>query len=234
MRRIQLWLRRFLPALYRFLAILLLLVIALFILIDYRLQPTLLKIAETRANMIASNVINRAVHEKVARTMRYEDLYSVRQDNHGKIVMMQPNTGEINRLAAEAAIQIQEALKNISEERIRIPLGQALGSHLLASMGPWISVRIVPVGTIGISVFDRFEQAGINQTRHKLYLDVTVGIRIVVPLVSQTASVNVKLPLTEGIILGEVPEVYFGLGDFLGQSKVVQEEKINLQPQRAP
>lgn len=234
LRRFELATRRIAPLIFRTLALLLLIITVGFVIVDYRLKPTLIKIAETRANMIATNLVNRAIHEKVARTMRYEDLYTIRQDNRGKIVMMQPNTGEINRLAAEATISIGESLKNISEERIRIPLGQALGSTLLASMGPWISVRIVPVGTIAVNVTDRFEQAGINQTRHKLYLDVNVGIRVVVPTVSQNVNVNVKLPLTEGIILGEVPQVYLGLSELFGQSEVIEEEQYSVGPQRVP
>ncbi|MBO8126832.1 MAG: sporulation protein YunB [Firmicutes bacterium] len=230
----QLRIRALSPVFLRILIVFLFLAAVVFVIVDYRLKPTLLKIAEARANMIATSVINRAIHEKVARTMRYEDLYSIRQDNRGRVVLMQPNTGEINRLAAEATIQIQEALKNISEERIRIPLGQALGSHLLASMGPWISVRIVPIGFIEVDVTDHFEECGINQTRHKLYLDVTVGIKIVVPLVSDNVLVNAKLPISEGIILGDVPEVYFSLDELFGKNTTGSDEKINLQPRRVP
>ncbi len=234
LRRLQLGVRAASPYFFRLVAILLILALIGFVILDYRLKPTLLRIANTRANMIATSVINRAIHEKVARSLKYEDLYFVRQDNQGRVVMMQPNTGEINRIAAEATIQISEALKNISEERIRIPLGQALGSHLLASMGPWISVRILPAGTINVNVTDQFIHSGINQTRHKIYLDVTVGIRIVVPLVSERVAVNVKMPVSEGIILGDVPEVYFSLNDLFSKALGGSTESYNLQPQPVP
>ncbi|MGE5577342.1 MAG: sporulation protein YunB [Syntrophothermus sp.] len=188
--------------------------------VDRRLKPTLLQIAEARARVIATRAINGAINEKMVRSMRYEDLYSIKTDARGKIVFMQPNTGEINRLASETTIQVQEALKSIADERIRIPLGQVLGSQLFASFGPWIQVKIVPIGTVETFVRDKYEQAGINQTRHKLYMEVQGTIKIVVPLITANVVVRTEVPITEGVIVGEVPQVYLGIdGGTLNQLK---------------
>lgn len=187
--------------------------LTLFIIVDQRLKPTLLQIAEARATVIATQAINRAVNERISRTMKYEDLYMVRTDNRGRVVLMQPNTGEINRLASDTTIQVQEVLRSVSEEKIRVPLGQVFGSQLLASLGPWIAVRVVPIGTVETAVLDRFEAMGINQSRHKVYMQVKASVKIVVPLVSSYVQVRTELPIAEGLILGEVPQVYFGLTD---------------------
>lgn len=189
------------------------LALSIFIVIDQRLKPTLLQISEVRATSIATQAINRAVSERIARTIKYEDLYMVRTDNRGRVVLMQPNTGEINRLASDTSIQVQEVLRGVSDERIRVPLGQVLGSQLLASMGPWISVRVVPVGMVETAVLDRFEEVGINQSRHKVFMQVKASVRIVVPLVSASVQVKTELPIAQSIVLGEVPQVYFGRAD---------------------
>ncbi len=205
-----------------FLALLALLLVFLssVVFVDRRLKPTMLQIAEARARVIATRAINGAINEKTVRSMRYEDLYSIKTDTRGKIVFMQPNTGEINRLASETTIQVQEALKSIADERIRIPLGQVLGSQLFASFGPWIQVKIVPIGTVETFVRDKYEQAGINQTRHKLYMEVLGTVKIVVPLITSNVVVRTEVPLTEGIIVGEVPQVYLGIdGNTLNQFK---------------
>ncbi|NLU40897.1 MAG: sporulation protein YunB [Firmicutes bacterium] len=182
---------------------------ALFV-IDVRLRPTILAYAEARALTIATDAINSAVNDKIAISIKYEDLIDYRQDNQGRIVAMRLNTGEINRLASQTTIQVQSTLRSISEDRIRIPLGQALGSQILANYGPWITVRIKPLGTVQSTVVDKFEQAGINQSRHKIYLEVTATIQVVIPLVSSTVVVTSEVPIAENIILGEVPEVYVG------------------------
>lgn len=211
--------RTFSKVLLAFLALLLAFLSSV-IFVDRRLKPTMLQIAEARARVIATRAINGAINEKTVRSMRYEDLYSIKTDARGKIVFMQPNTGEINRLASETTIQVQESLRNIADERIRIPLGQVLGSQLFASFGPWIQVKIVPIGTVETFVRDKYEQAGINQTRHKLYMEVQGTIKIVVPLITSNVVVRTEVPITEGIIVGEVPQVYLGIdGNTLNQFK---------------
>ncbi|MGE5554162.1 MAG: sporulation protein YunB [Betaproteobacteria bacterium] len=185
----------------------------LFVVVERRLRPTLAELSKARARALAVGTIQKAIREKVAYGLRYEDLYGVRTDSRGKVVLMQPNTGEVNRVAAELADHVQNALRRLPLERIGIPLGQAFGSQLLATVGPTLWVRVLPVGTVETNLFDRFEQAGINQTRHKLYIEVKATMRVVVPFLDASVDVRTEVPLSESIILGEVPQVYFGLSD---------------------
>lgn len=180
-----------------------------FIVIDRRLRPTLLQFAETRAQVLATRAVNQAITEKVAGSIHYEDLFSVKTDSRGKIVMIQQNTAEVNRLASQATMAVQETLRQITDERIVIPLGQIMGSQLLASYGPKIVVTVVPVGTVTTRVNDRFQQEGINQTRHRIYLQITGQIRIIIPLMSSMVTVVSEVPITDATVLGEVPQVYF-------------------------
>jgi sporulation protein YunB len=167
--------------------------------IETHLKPTLIAIAETRATRIATQAINNVINTKVSLTVDPKTLVNITLDEHGRVVLIQPNTMEFNRLAADTTIKVQNALEEIAEEKITIPI---------ASMGPKITVTIIPVGTVQVKVVDKFEQAGINQTRHMVYLAATTQIRIVVPLVSQSVSVNTQVPIAEYVVVGEVPNTY--------------------------
>ncbi len=180
-----------------------------FLFADHQLRPTIKARAEAHARVLATTSINQAIRENVAKNIRYEDLISVKVDSRGRVVLMQPNTGEINRLASDATITVQELIKN-TKDKIHIPLGQLLGSQLLAGRGPDIPIVIVPVGTVESRVYDVFEQAGINQTRHKIYLQIRSTVRILIPLLSSQVEIKAEVPLTEAVIMGEVPQVYFG------------------------
>lgn len=180
-----------------------------FLFADHQLRPTIKARAEAHARVLATTSINQAIREKVAKNIRYEDLISVKVDSRGRVVLMQPNTGEINRLASDATITVQELMKN-TKDKIHLPLGQLLGSQLLAGRGPDIPIVIVPVGTVESRVYDVFEQAGINQTRHKIYLQIKTTVRILIPLLSSQVEIKAEVPLTEAVIMGEVPQVYFG------------------------
>ena len=167
-----------------------------------------------RAVQTATEVINNSVRVEVAgEGMLYEDLIIVHKDSAGKIVLMQADTAKINKIASDTTIAVQSAILRLGEESLYIPLGQITGLYLLANRGPRIRVEIVPIGTVRVNVDDRFEQSGINQTRHSIYLVFDTDIRVVVPLKSGRASVVTQVPVAESIIVGDVPSTFVSLGD---------------------
>jgi sporulation protein YunB len=104
--------------------------------------------------------------------VNYQDLIFVQKDSQGRIVLMQPNIVRINQLVSDTTLYINNNLKELEKKEFSIPLGQVLGSQLLANYGPHINVKILPIGTVKTIVSDNFVEAGINQTRHRLYLNI--------------------------------------------------------------
>lgn len=209
-------------ALVAFLVMLLLL--CSFLIIDHNLRPTILAISEAKARLMSTKAINDAIHNKVVDDVKYQDLIYVRTDNNGRIVLMQPNTIKINQIASETTLEVQKSLETLKDGYFKIPLGQVLGSQLVANHGPRIKVDIVPLGTVQTEVVDEFQEAGINQTRHLLYLHVKSTIKIVVPLVSSDVKVSTMIPIAETIIVGEVPKTYFKVN--MGENKTYKKESM--------
>ncbi len=187
------------------------LIFLLFTIVEKNLKPTIVQIAEARASLVATETIHRILYEEVLANVNYNELIYVHKDSEQRITMMQANTVKISRIVSQANLEIQEALKNLKDETIQIPLGQTLGSQLLANRGPRISVKLSPVGTVNVNFIDEFQQAGINQVRHILYLNIETTIQIVVPLVTKGVVVNNQVPIAETIIVGQVPSTYFGI-----------------------
>lgn len=203
--------------------ILILLTVVPFSVIESNLAPTILAVAKAYAEQIAITSIQDAVNDKVAKSVEYKDLIFIRTDNRGRVVLMQANTVKINGLAADATLDIQRSLAKLEGKVIRIPLGQVLKSQLLASYGPKIKITLVPIGTVKVKVVDDFQQAGINQTRHRIYLHVYGRVKIVIPLVSDYIEVSSQIPIAETIIVGEVPQTYLNLE--FGKGDIIKEEK---------
>jgi sporulation protein YunB len=198
--------------------LLLLLASGLFVFVDRRVRPTLFSIAEVEVTQMAVDAINKTVQKEVSRkNINYQDFITVHRDYNGRVALMQANTVQINRMAADITLNVQQRLRDLQGKQISIPLGQVLGSYILADMGPYIRVGIHPMGTVSVNVIDRFEQAGINQTRHKVYLDFTTMVRVVVPLYSGEVKIATKVPVAESIIVGDVPEAVINFsGGILG------------------
>ena len=192
----------------------------LFYIVDRNLKPTIIQIARSRAHILATETMNKVLYEEILTNTDYEDLVTVHKDTQQRITLMQANTIKISRILSEANLAIKETLKNLEKQVLYIPLGQALNSSLLAHYGPNITVRLLPVGTVNVTFGDSFEDAGINQTRHILYLNMDTTVKIVVPLVTEDIVVNNRVPIAETIIIGEVPNTYFGIGSALQRQDV--------------
>ena len=193
---------------FSYILLFILVVAGVFTVIDKRLRPTLHQLAMAKARILATEAVTSAVALEIAEDIRWEDLYALRPDSAGKVVLVQPNTGEIDRLTSKVTLRVQEYLNEIGDSKVIIPLGQLLGSHILASIGPRITISIIPIGTVSIKIHSDFEQAGINQIRHKIYLEVIAHMQVVVPMVVATDDIAIQIPITEVLIMGDVPETY--------------------------
>lgn len=204
----------------RRLMLLMLLALAVFMLLDRNFKPLVFSLAEARSAAMASQVLSGALAEALEDGVLYEQLMDVRMDEHGQVALLSANTMSMNRLADKAGAAALRRLQNMSSERVTVPLGAALGMTLFAGSGPGIPVSIVPIGSIRTDFATEFEACGINQTRHKVYLQVTASIRIVIPTGAKTTEVSANMLVAESIIVGGVPEGFVGYN--LG------EEELNL------
>ncbi len=182
-----------------------------FIIVEQRLRPAILSIAEIKADVLATETVNEAIRKEIAGGVHYRDLISITQDENGRIVMAQLNTIKVNRLMADTTIAAQEALVAMGEEPFKIPVGEILGSYLLAAYGPELSVRLIPAGRVNTYLVDSFEDAGINQVRHKIYMDVVTEVRVVIPFISSYVEVHTTVPIADAVYAGDVPETVVNL-----------------------
>ena len=177
------------------------------------LNRTLLAMAEARAEQRALSQINLAFEEIMHQSFEYADFVSVRTDAQGEISMLEANTILMNRLASDAARLAQERIDELAEEGISLPLGSALGASVLSGKGPRVHFEILPVGTVKTGFVTEFESAGINQTRHKISLEATASVRIVVPSGARTVSVTTTALMAESILVGDVPASYIQVAE---------------------
>ena len=158
------------------------------------LNSTLISLAEARAEQRALQQISLALDEVMHKSLDYEDFVDVHYDAEGEASMLSANTILMNRIAADAATAL--------------PLGSALGSGIFSGKGPRLRFEILPVGTVKTAFVTEFESAGINQTRHKISLEATASVRIVLPSGARTVSVRASALMAESILIGDVPQSY--------------------------
>jgi len=190
-----------------FLSFILLIIISIYsyYIVERNIRPTILAMSEINARLIATQAINEAVRSKVI-TDSFSKLIDYKTDNNGRISLIQANSAQMTKLAAETSIEILNEIKEIGITELKIPMSSIFGSQLFANTGPVIGVNIRPAGSVNVDFFTDFEEAGINQTRLKIYLTVKTDVQIVVPLGSNKIDVTTHIPVSETIIVSEVSE----------------------------
>ena len=188
--------------------LLLILVVIGYVMIDDAVRPTILSISEALLRAVAVRAMNDAVRETVGSDISYTDLIIIEKDEDGKIALVSANAVLMNNLAASTAIAAQDKILNIGEQGIRIPIGTILGGQLLSGRGPVVTVKVEPVGSVTSDFKTEFEDAGINQTRHKIYLILNATVRIVIGNAAQTVEIASQVLISETIIIGDVPHSY--------------------------
>ena len=174
-----------------------------------QLKPIMNSMATARI----SNLINNAVAEAVTETIEtgkydYTDLISFEKDHEGKITALTSNMVQCNHLQIEVSENVMKKVGSVSSSELAIPLGSLTGIALLAGRGPNIFVKLLSVGSPTTTFENKFTDAGINQTKHQIVLNITVAVRILMPGYTTSTAVESSLAVAETVIVGFVPDTY--------------------------
>ena len=92
-----------------------------------------------------------------------------------------------------------------------MPVGSLTGISLFSGRGFSLPVEVVAVGSAHGDFQSQFTSAGINQTRHRILLEVTVSVEILLPGETMQTEICPQVPIAETVIVGQVPDTYLGL-----------------------
>ena len=176
---------------------------------QHNVSDILVTLSETRARAIAAEAVNDAV----ATTLRwnsvdYEGLVHITRDGEGNVLSIEADAQNVNLLARQTVSLSAANLNAACEEGIPVPIGAFTGIEVLSGFGPEVTFRVIPVGMVTAKFSSSFDTAGLNQTVHAIYLNVTAAVSIVMPSGTREVSAETQVLVCESVIVGKVPEAY--------------------------
>ncbi|NME83063.1 sporulation protein YunB [Clostridium sp. SM-530-WT-3G] len=180
---------------------------------DRKVMPAVIKIAEIMANSQTLNIINEESIKILNDDFKYDEMVKIEKDSEGNIILIQADTSKLNNIAAELSTNCNNAFKDMDNATIKVPLGWMSDRSIFYNLGPSIKVNIQPVGNIATSYESKFESAGINQTRHKVYLNISAKVRLKLPMNNDDIDVTTQIPVSDTIIVGKIPNTTIGFGE---------------------
>ena len=187
-------------------------IIAVFtaVIIISSINPIFEALCTNKAKSIATIISNEKATE-VMSNYSYEDLIFIEKDSNGNIAMVKSNVITLNEIISDVAVKIQNSFDELETKDVYINIGSFTGVKLFAGYGPRVKFQIVPIGSIDTNFISELSAAGINQTLHRIYLDVRCKVKILTPFESVEEEIVNQVILAENVIVGTIPDTYYNL-----------------------
>lgn len=195
------------------LAVALIVAASVIALLEAKLRPVVAEIASAQAqNTITAVVENAVTADLTARQVSYADFVTIQRDGEGAITALTTDMARMNQLRAELIASILEALEGVDVSEVAVPLGSLFDLEPLWAKGPAIRARAMTVGTVRAEFDSQLTSAGVNQTLHRIWMEVDVPMTLLLPGGEVEVSVDTRLCVAETVIVGKVPDTYLQLG----------------------
>lgn len=182
------------------------------ILLDAKIRPIVNNSASAVINAQITRIINSTVIDTLSNAgSEYSDFVRISYDTNGNIISLTLDNVKTNLLKSVVSSNINDAASNSDVRIMRIPWGTLTDIGLLSGRGKTIKLKITQFGYALVDIRSEFTSAGINQTHHCIYLDVTVKVHGYIAITHISTQVKTSLLIAETIIIGNVPDSYFNL-----------------------
>ena len=179
------------------------------VLLDRQMRPLIKSVVFSQAQTVSTNVINQVVADELSRLdIDYSDIIDIQKDADGKILAVSTDMKKVNSLKSLMTLSIQDKISAMEVQKTKIPLGTFTGTEILIGRGPKIPIDVSMSGSVIMDFKSEFVSAGINQTKHKLYLEVNSEVLAFIPGYPVNTVVKTSILIAETIIVGEVPAVF--------------------------
>lgn len=186
--------------------------IAFFRFVSAQLRPIIETVSVSRATNLISTLISGTVDECLSeQQMEYSNFITTEMDQNGNIISLSNNPAASSRFKNLVTARIAEELNCVSADGLNVPIGNLTGSIFLTGFGPDIRVKIYTVGEVTAIYTNSFVSAGVNQTLHGVYLEITATVHLLIPGEIIPVTVTDRVCVAETIILGRVPSTYVHL-----------------------
>lgn len=179
---------------------------------EHALRPVLSAAARYQVrSQVTAAVEQWAARDLQERGVDYSDFVTITRNEAGEIVSLSADMARLNLLRAELSAHLLERLED-SQLELTVPVGSLLPFEPTWARGPELHLRALALGTASAEFESEFTSAGINQTRHRLWLELSVPVTVLLPGGGEELTVDSRLCVAETVIVGRVPQTWFQTG----------------------
>lgn len=206
MRALKIRNRKRVKKLCKALSVILVIIIAFFAYIEFKIEPSIMDLTEIKAQTLATEAINTAVDKVVDElSFTYDDLAEIKYTDSNTISAISTNTVNVNKLKSKVTLEVQNQLDELQHKDFNYYLGDISGFELLNGMGPVLTVQLYFSSSVETDVVNTLETAGINQTQSTLQIHVVAEVFLTSDEEYPNVVIETNVPVAQTLIVGELP-----------------------------
>lgn len=183
-----------------------LLIVAAIVFFGVRARPIVIENAKERADAVISNAICDGVDDALDNDeFQSSKFISVAYDENGDVKTVNCNTVLMNNLMLCANNAVEKHIGDNCSGTLKIRAGSLLGFASTQNIGPQITYKYNLSTNVNSELKSEFTSCGINQTKHRVILKITVCTAILAKWRPDSFEVVCEFPVSETLIVGNVP-----------------------------
>ena len=183
--------------------------VGLLFLADLSFRPMVETINAYQCHEAVVRIINSAVLAELERgEADYAKFVTLSTNKDGEVISIESNVTNINKLKTMIAERVEREIERLSSVSIEIPIGTLSGVQLLHGKGFNVGMSVVPLGYATTTIVSEFTEAGLNQTLHRIIIEIDAEVDAIIPGFSTRVPVSTSIIAAETVIVGRVPDAY--------------------------
>lgn len=177
--------------------------------IYYKMQPVIIRYAESVAETVMLNCANEAIVNILKdENIDYNDIVMLATNADGRVTSLETNVYTTNYLKSNISNEISKLIANRERYTVGIPIGTFLLNTYTSGLGPDINFKMQITTTAFADFENTFRAAGINQVLHSIYVKIKIKGSILIAGYKKGVSVSTSAMVAETVIVGATPDAF--------------------------
>lgn len=167
------------------------------------------KYVKKQSKAISGEIVADTVNDVLEKfDVTYDDLAVINYSDNGDVRSISENSIKVNKIKSEVVRRIQKKLDREDIYTFSLPMGSFTNITLINIVGPNLDINFRLTGSVNCKFKSTFESAGVNQTLHKISLEVKTDIISVSTDFSEEYKYKTDYEIAQTVIVGSIPSTY--------------------------
>ncbi len=187
--------------------------------IYYKMQPVVLRYAESIAETIMLNSANEAVVNVLSqKEYDFKGIAVLPKNDNDEIISLEMDTYKVNFLKSLISNEISHIISDKERYTVAIPVGTFLANTYTTGLGPDINFKMQMTSTAFVDFEHEFRSAGINQVLHRVVVKIKICGSLIVAGYKKSITTETSAIASQTVIVGKIPQNF---------TNVIEEESDN-------